>query len=191
MKKIFSFILTLILCSFLSVGAQSVQASGYLITPPQQQLQVNNQDGVVYVTTTVATSSSSIATSSTQISTQSSLFSAIFIPKGFILNVSDLINLLLRIVLVISAILVFMFLIWGAMQWITSGGEKSKTEAARNRMVSAIIGLIIVVTSFAIMTLIVRILGFNSFNDVLLLLERNDSPTATTSSQLKQQNLVP
>ncbi len=177
------------LSSFL-IMPSSVYASGNIIQP-QQQLQVTNQDGVTYVTTTVATTSSSTSSQSTQISSQSSLFNAIFIPKGFILNVSELINIILRVVLVLSAILVFMFLIWGAVQWITSGGEKSKTEAARNRMVSAIIGLIIVVTSFAIMTLIVRLLGFNSFNDVLMLLEPTTETTATPSSQLKEQNLVP
>ena len=44
----------------------------------------------------------------------------------------------------------------GGMQWITSGGDKTKLEAARKRITYAIIGLIVALMSF----LIVNILGY-------------------------------
>jgi len=160
-----------------------------------QQLQVASQGGTMYLTTNVqsngnATAGATVATTNSAASTNA-LAGQITPPLGFIANITDLINLLLRVVFVVAALLVFGFLIIGALQWITSGGEKSKTEAARNKIVAAIIGLIIVVSSFAIMTLIVRILGFNDLNGVLSLLTTNSDQTASSSSQIRQQNLVP
>jgi hypothetical protein len=47
----------------------------------------------------------------------------------------------------------FMFLI-GAIQWITSGGDKANLESAKGRITSALIGLVILFTVFAIIQLI-------------------------------------
>ena len=53
--------------------------------------------------------------------------------------------------LMIGATLLFIILIvWGGIQWITSGGEKSGIESARKRIVFAIVGLVIIFLSFAI-----------------------------------------
>ena|SRR5258708_6297651 len=160
-----------------------------------QQVKVNNgQNGTMYLTTEVQPNSTSsattTATSSTTSATNSAFTGRVTPPVGFIGNINDLINLSLRVVFIAAAVLVFAFLVMGALQWITSGGEKSKTEAARNKMIAAVIGLVIVVSSFAIMTLIVRLLGFNDLNGVLTLLQPNAPQTATASSQLRQQNLV-
>lgn len=46
------------------------------------------------------------------------------------------------------------FLVWGGLSWIFSGGEKTKVQAARNRIVYAIIGLIICFMAFAIVAVI-------------------------------------
>jgi len=158
------------------------------------QLQVTTtQNGTTYVTTALASGSANATLTATNSATNSGLFGQVVPPVGFFANVTDLFNIGLKVVFVVSAILVFVALIWGAMQWITSGGEKTKTEAARNRIVSAIVGLVIVLSSFAAITLIVRLLGYSSFNDVLQLLQpgsTSQTQTATDSSQLRNQNLV-
>ncbi|MFC1789901.1 hypothetical protein ACFLZP_00235 [Patescibacteria group bacterium] len=67
----------------------------------------------------------------------------------------------------ISAILVggvlgsFLFLIVGAYNWITSGGDKVKTQQAKLKVTHAIIGLMILVFLFAIIELIGYIFGVN------------------------------
>lgn len=85
---------------------------------------------------------------------------------GYASNVGTLFNAVLNIVLLIAALLVFGFLIMGGIEWVTSGGDKGKTESARNKLTAAIIGLIIIAASYALVTLAVQFLGFNNINDV-------------------------
>lgn len=88
-------------------------------------------------------------------------------PKGFATNPGSLLTGVLRIVLVIAALLVFFYLILGGIEYITSGGEKGKTEAARNKITSAIIGLIILAASYAILTLALNFLGYSDLNNLI------------------------
>lgn len=87
-------------------------------------------------------------------------------PTGFATSFGGLFNGVLSFVLVIGALLVFGYLILGGIEWITSGGDKGKTEGARNKITSAIIGLIILAASYAILQLALNFLGFGSLNDV-------------------------
>lgn len=61
--------------------------------------------------------------------------------------------------LIVAALLAFLYLILGGIQWITSGGDKTGMEAARNKITHAIVGLIIVGAAWAIMTLVQNFLG--------------------------------
>ncbi|MDQ3098324.1 MAG: hypothetical protein M3Q44_01105 [bacterium] len=54
-----------------------------------------------------------------------------------------------------ALILVLIYLVWGGIQWITSGGDKAGTEAARGKITGAIVGIIIVAVAFAIYRLLV------------------------------------
>lgn len=87
--------------------------------------------------------------------------------RGFATDIGTLINAILSFVMVLAALLVFFYLIWGGIEWITSGGDKGQTEKARNKITAAVIGLIILAASYAILTLVLRFLGFNNLNDVL------------------------
>lgn len=70
-------------------------------------------------------------------------------------------NNLLKIGLFMAGLIVFVFLIIGGIQWITSGGDKAKTEAARGRITAAVVGLAIVAASFAVMSLLGTVFGIN------------------------------
>ena len=61
----------------------------------------------------------------------------------------------------VAAILVFGFLVWGGIEWITSGGDKSKMENARNKIVNAITGLVILSATTAIFMLVQQFLGID------------------------------
>ena len=67
-------------------------------------------------------------------------------------------------VLVVAAIIFFFMLIIGGIKWITSGGDKGQTEAARGQITAALIGLVIVFAAWAIITLIANIFGVNILN---------------------------
>jgi hypothetical protein len=75
-----------------------------------------------------------------------------------------LINQILSIVLVIGVIAVLFYLIVGSVEWITSGGDKGKAEKARDKMTQAVIGLVILVSVFAIMMFIQQLLGICIIN---------------------------
>lgn len=53
--------------------------------------------------------------------------------------------------LAVGALAVLILFVWGALEWILSGGDKGKIENARNRITNALIGLIILVGSYAIL----------------------------------------
>ncbi|GIK84476.1 MAG: hypothetical protein BroJett025_10980 [Patescibacteria group bacterium] len=85
----------------------------------------------------------------------------------FFSDIGTLINKALNFVMVLGALLVFMYLIWGGIEWITSGGDKGKTESARNKITAAVLGLIVLAASWAILGLVLNFLGAGSLNDVL------------------------
>lgn len=63
--------------------------------------------------------------------------------------------------LLAAFILAFFYLILGGISWLTSGGDKGNIEAARNKILAAVIGLIIVASTWALFTLVGGALGYN------------------------------
>jgi len=86
------------------------------------------------------------------------------IQAGGDLTVADLIASLINGAILIAALAVLLYLIMGGFQWLTSGGDKGKTEGARNKITSALIGLLIVVASWAIFNLILRFFGLEDLD---------------------------
>lgn len=82
-----------------------------------------------------------------------------------ITNIGTLIRGVVQGAIVISALLVFMYLIWGGIQWITSGGDKGKTQEARDRITAALVGLAVVASAWAVMLIIQYFFGINVLND--------------------------
>lgn len=80
-------------------------------------------------------------------------------PTIRITEVGKLISALVGTVLIIAALLAFLYLILGGIKWITSGGDKAGMEEARNKITHAIVGLIIVGAAWAIMSLVQSFLG--------------------------------
>lgn len=70
------------------------------------------------------------------------------------LTIPNLISALIRLTVVVAAIVFFFILVIGGIQWIASGGDKAQTEAARNRITAALVGLVIVFAAWAIVALI-------------------------------------
>jgi hypothetical protein len=50
----------------------------------------------------------------------------------------------------IGALMVIIMFLWGAIGWITAGGDAAKVQKSRDRMVQSVIGLIILVGSFTL-----------------------------------------
>ena len=81
-------------------------------------------------------------------------------PTGFrITNIGRVISSVFGFLLIVAGLLAFAMLIIGGIQMITSGGDKAGLETARNRIVHAIIGLIVVFSAWAITILLQNFLG--------------------------------
>jgi hypothetical protein len=61
----------------------------------------------------------------------------------------------------IAGVAVLAFLIFGAFQWITSGGAKEKVDAARKTITNALIGLALLGLAFLIVRIVGQIVGFD------------------------------
>ena len=77
------------------------------------------------------------------------------------ITISSIISALVILVLVVAAIVFFFMLVIGGIRWITSGGDKAQTETARNQITAALIGLVIVFASWAIINLVNTFFNIN------------------------------
>jgi hypothetical protein len=78
-------------------------------------------------------------------------------------GLSEFLGVILNAIIIIGSVAVFFFFIMGGIQWITAGGEKSKVESARNMMMQAVIGFVVLASSIAIFKLIQSIFGLTVF----------------------------
>ena len=62
---------------------------------------------------------------------------------------------------IVAVIVALGFLIYGGIKWIISGGDKAGVEAARNTIVAAVVGLVIVFLSYFILNIILGIFGLS------------------------------
>lgn len=76
-------------------------------------------------------------------------------------SVGPVISATITVLLIAAVIIALFFLIFGGIRWITSGGDKSKVESARGTIIAAIIGLIIALLSFFILTIVLGFFGIS------------------------------
>lgn len=72
-----------------------------------------------------------------------------------------------NIVIIAAGILFVALFLTGGVQYLTSAGNEDNTKKARQLMLDAVIGLVIVVTSWAIGTYILQLLGIGTGNGTL------------------------
>lgn len=82
-------------------------------------------------------------------------------PAGSItqLCLTQLPQFLIQLIFIIGVIVAIIFIIYGGIKWVLSGGDKSAVESARNHIIAAIVGLIIVVGAFFIIGIIFQLVG--------------------------------
>ena len=79
-------------------------------------------------------------------------------------KIGTVIATIVTIVLIAAALIALFFLIFGGIRWITSGGDKAKVESARNTIIASIIGLIIALLAFFIITIVLGFFGLSLTN---------------------------
>ena len=76
------------------------------------------------------------------------------IPVGGLCMVNRMIQLSLNLLLIASVVLAIFYLAWGGITWILSEGDKQKLAQAKHRITIAIIGLVVIFVSFAILNIL-------------------------------------
>lgn len=70
---------------------------------------------------------------------------------------------IIQIIFVLGGIAAVFMLVFGAVQWILSAGDKDKVAQARSRITYAIIGIILLALSFVILGVIGQVTNFVFF----------------------------
>ncbi len=69
-------------------------------------------------------------------------------------DLGSVVGAVVRLLMTVAALATFFYLLLGGLQWIMSGGDSKKTEAAGKQITNALIGLGIVAASWAIMLIL-------------------------------------
>lgn len=77
------------------------------------------------------------------------------------ISLPNIITFLITASLIVAAVVFFFMLVWGGIEWITSGGDKAGNENARKKITNALVGLAIVFSAWAIVTLIKVVFGID------------------------------
>ena len=68
-------------------------------------------------------------------------------------NFGNVVGNVITLLFILAVLIALGFLIWGGIKWILSGGDKTNVEAARNTIVAAVVGLVIVFLAYFILNL--------------------------------------
>lgn len=63
----------------------------------------------------------------------------------------------------VAGIVLILMILWGAFDWMISEGDKEKVAAARNKIINAVIGIILFAMAFAIIQVLGAFTGFKFF----------------------------
>ncbi len=83
------------------------------------------------------------------------------IPKGGTNMLNKVLSVGLTLVLVFAVLFALLTVIQGGIQWTMSGGDKTKVEQARMRIVFGILGLLLIIGSFFIINFVYGLFGLS------------------------------
>lgn len=81
-------------------------------------------------------------------------------------TLGEVLNVLVPTSIIVAGLAALVFLILGGFQYLTSGGDKIAAQAARDRIIYAIIGLVIIVAAVALIQVIGAVFGFNIVGNI-------------------------
>lgn len=79
-------------------------------------------------------------------------------------DIGRFITNIIQLSFIVGVLAVLFMLIWGAFEWITSGGDKDAIGKARGRIINALIGMAVLAVAFALFKIAGQFLGFETTN---------------------------
>ena len=83
-------------------------------------------------------------------------------------NFGSLLGQLLTLIFVVSIVAALFYLVWGGFKWLTSGGDKTAVGAAREHIVAAIIGLVVIFLSYFILNILVNFFTDHPLSEIVI-----------------------
>lgn len=70
-------------------------------------------------------------------------------------NLGNIVGPAISLIFILAILLALLYLVWGGVKWLMSGGDKTALEEARNHIVAAIIGLVVIFLSYFILNVVI------------------------------------
>ena len=77
-------------------------------------------------------------------------------------SIGDFLHNFIQIILIVASVSTFIYLLWGGLEYTTSGGEQDKIKSAKSKISQAIIGLTITAVVWIFWRLVIYFLGLSS-----------------------------
>lgn len=76
-------------------------------------------------------------------------------------NLESFISSIVGAMTIIAGLFFIFYFVMGGLNWVTAGGEAGKVSKARDQMVQAVIGMVVIVISYGLIGVIGRFLGID------------------------------
>lgn len=96
--------------------------------------------------------------------TDNSVFSPTLGEETVLQSTNNALSFIITAVTGVAAVFFLFQFVLGAFAWVNAGGESKKVEEARDRITQGVIGLILIIGSYAIVGLIGKIIGIDILN---------------------------
>ncbi|KKP29719.1 MAG: hypothetical protein UW35_C0035G0006 [Candidatus Collierbacteria bacterium GW2011_GWF2_44_15] len=73
-----------------------------------------------------------------------------------------------RTIVTLGGVAFLLYFVWGGFEWMIAGGDKTKIESAQHKISSALIGLIVLIASYAITLFIQGVFKINLLRPVFI-----------------------
>ena len=89
------------------------------------------------------------------------------------ITIGHVIGFVVDAAVIFGILAALIYIVLGAFNWITSGGDKAKVDSARGHIVAAVIGLIIIFLTLVIINFVLQVLGIGTLTNLRINALRN------------------
>lgn len=97
-------------------------------------------------------------------------------------KLGDFMSTIITSITVVASLGFVIFFTLAGLKWITAGGDKSKTQEAKDQMVHAVMGVVVVIVSYFIIGIVGGVLGIDILNPFGTILKGASSSSVVTGS---------
>ena len=97
-------------------------------------------------------------------------------------QVENVFTMIFGFLTIVAGLSFLIYFLIGAINWVTAGGDSKKVDTAKSYMTNGAIGMIAIIASYAIISIVGTVLGFEILNPAQTLINITDSTGAGSNS---------